>query len=104
MGMTISVLRKRLNAMGGLLLLAGLGYAVWPFIFGRTEMQNFCAVLPVGTSLSQVQALAAAKGYRVSSLIDGEAFVHDPRSMGRFNCELHLGSTGLVSSPYADNP
>jgi hypothetical protein len=100
----MSALRRRLNATGGLLLLVGLGYAVWPLIFGRTEMQNFCAVLPVGASFVQVQALAAGKGYRVSSLIDDKAFVHDPRSMGRFNCELHFGSRGLVSSPYADNP
>jgi hypothetical protein len=102
--MAISALRKRLNAVGGLLLLAGLGYAIWPFIFGRAEMQNFCAALPVGASLSQVQALAAAKGYRVSSSIGNKAFVYDLRSMGRFNCELRFDATGLVSAPYADNP
>jgi hypothetical protein len=102
--MAISALRKRLNAIGGFLLLAGLGYVIWPFIFGRTEMQSFCTGLPMGASLPQVQALAAAKGYLVSSQIDGKAFVHDPRSMGRFNCELHFVGASLVSAPYADNP
>lgn len=101
--MAISALRKRLNAIGGLLLLTGLAYVMWPFIFGRAEMQSFCAGLPAGASLPQVQALTDAKGYRVSSPIEGKAFVHDPRSMGRFNCELHFRGARLVSAPYVDN-
>jgi len=67
-------------------------------------MQHFCATLPIGASVSQVQALVAARGYKVSSPIDGTAFVHDPASMGRFNCVLHFDSKGLASAPYADNP
>jgi hypothetical protein len=102
--MAESTFRKRFNAVAGLFLLAGLGYMLWPFVVGRSQMQHFCTVLPTGASVTQVQALASARGYKVSSLIDGEAFVHDPRSMGRFNCVLHFGSKGLASAPYADNP
>ncbi len=96
--------RKRLNAVAGLLLLATLGYMLWSFVVGRAQMQHFCTTLPLGASVSQVQALITARGYKVSSLINGEAFVHDPRSMGRFNCVLHFDAKGLVSAPYADNP
>jgi hypothetical protein len=102
--MNASNIRKRLNTVVGLVLLVMLAYLLWPFVVGRKQMQQFCASLPAGASLSQVQGLANARGYRVSSLIDNEAFVHDPRSMGRFNCALHFGSKGLASAPYADNP
>jgi hypothetical protein len=102
--MAASTFRKRFNAVAGLLLLAGLGYMFWPFVVGRSQMQHFCAALPIGASVSQVQALVTARGYKVSSLINGEAFVHDSRSMGRFNCVLHFDGKGLASAPYADNP
>ena len=102
--MAAPTFRKRFNTVAGLLLLAGLGYFIWPFAVGRSQMQHFCSTLPIGASVSQVQALVAARGYKVSSLIDGKAFVHDSRSMGRFNCVLHFDSKGLVSAPYADNP
>ncbi|MEB0029428.1 hypothetical protein QN372_01570 [Undibacterium sp. RTI2.1] len=42
-------------------------------------MQTFCASLPNGASLAQVQELVSARGYRVTSLIDGHAFVYDTR-------------------------
>lgn len=102
--MIASKSRKHFNTVAGLLLLAGLGYMFWPFIFGRAQMQHFCTTLPVGASVSQVQAMVAARGYEVSSVIDGEAFVYDQRSMGRFNCVLHFDDKGLVSAPYVDNP
>jgi hypothetical protein len=102
--MAASTLRKRFNVVAGLLLLAGLGYMFWPFVVGRSQMHHFCATLPTGASVSQVQSLVAARGYKVSSPTGGEAFVHDPRSMGRFNCVLHFNAKGLASAPYADNP
>ena len=102
--MAASTFRKCFRVVAGLLLLAALGSMFWPFVVGRSQMQHFCSTLPVNASVSQVQALVAARGYKVSSLINGEAFVHDPRSMGRFNCVLHFDVKGLVSAPYADNP
>ena len=102
--MAASTFRKCFKTVAGLLLLAGLSYIFWPFVFGRSQMQHFCTTLPIGASVSQVQALVVARGYKISSLINGEAFVHDPRSMGRFNCVLHFDSKRLVSAPYADNP
>ena len=99
--MTITPRRKRIYVVLGLLLLAGLGGIVWPFIVGPGQMQNFCSSLAVGTSVTQVQAQAAQHGYRVSSLIEGRAFVHEPRSFGRFTCDLQFGSNGLLSSVYS---
>jgi hypothetical protein len=63
-------------------------------------MQNFCSSLEEGTSITQVQAHASRHGYRVSSLIESRAFVHDSGSFGRFTCNLEFGSDGLVSSAY----
>lgn len=101
--MTISFRRKRISVVLGLLLLAGLGWVVWPFIASPGQMQSFCSSLAVGTSVAQVQAQAAQQGYRVSSLAEGRAFVHEPRSFGRFTCDLRFGPNGLVSSVYSFN-
>lgn len=100
--MTISPRRKRIGVVLGLLL-AGLGWVVWPFIAGPGHMQSFCSSLAVGTSVAQVQAQAAQHGYRVSSLIEGRAFVHEPSSFGRFTCGLQFGPDGLMSSAYSFN-
>ncbi|TAL24233.1 MAG: hypothetical protein EPN94_07745 [Nitrospirae bacterium] len=94
---------KRISVVLGLLLLSGFGWVVWPFIAGPGQMQSFCSSLAVGTSIEQVQAQAAQYGYRVSSLIEGRAFVHDSKSFGRFTCNLQFGSDGLVSSVYFFN-
>ena len=101
--MTISFRRKRISAVLGLLLLAGLGWVVWPFIVGPDQVQSFCSSLTAGSSVAQIQTQAAQHGYRVSSLIEGRAFVHESRSFGRFTCNLQFGSDGLVSSVYSFN-
>ncbi len=101
--MTISPRRKRIGVVLGLLLLAGLGWIVWPFIASPSQMERFCNSLAVGTSIEQVQAQAAQHGYRVSSLTEGRAFVHEPSSFGRFTCNVQFGPNGLVSSEYVFN-
>lgn len=99
----ISVRRKRAMVVLGLLLLVGMGWMVWPFFVGPGHMQSFCETLPAGSLLAQIQTDAAQRGYRVSSLIEGRAFVVDSRSFGRFTCELRFGPDGLLSSKYSFN-
>jgi hypothetical protein len=101
--MIISSRRKRIGVVFGVLLLAGLGWFFWPFVAGPGLMQSFCSSLEAGVSVAQVQAQAAQRGYRVSSLIEDRAFVHDTGSFGRFTCNLEFGSEGLVSSTYFFN-
>lgn len=101
--MTISPRRKRIGVVLGLLLLTGLGWVIWPFMASPGQMQSFCSSLAVGTSVAQVQAQAAQHGYRISSLVEGRAFVHEPRSFGRFTCDVQFGADGLVSSVYSSN-
>jgi hypothetical protein len=101
--MMISSRRKRIGVVFGILLLAGLGWFYWPFAAGPGQMQSFCSSLAAGASVAQVQEQAAQHGYRVSSLVDNRAFVHDSGSFGRFICNLEFGSEGLVSSVYSFN-
>lgn len=101
--MILSARRKRIGVVLGVLLLAGLGWLFWPFVAGPDQMESFCVSLKTGTSFAEVKAQAAQNGYRVSSLIDGRAFVHDSGSFGRFTCNLEFGSEGLVSSVYSFN-
>jgi hypothetical protein len=51
--MTISPRRKRIGVVFGLLILAGFGWVVWPFIAGSGHMQSFCSSLAVGTSVAR---------------------------------------------------
>lgn len=95
--------RKRIGAVLGLLLLAGIGWVVWPFIVGPGQMQDFCSSLTAGSSVAQIRAQAAQHGYRVSSPVEGRAFVHESRSFGRFTCDLKFGSDGLESAAYSFN-
>lgn len=95
--------RKRIGVVLGVLLLAGIGWVVWPFIVGPGQMQSFCGSLTSGSSVAQIQAQAAQQGYRVSSPVEGRAFVHESRSFGRFTCDLQFGPDGLVSSVYSFN-
>lgn len=101
--MTISPRRKRFGIVLGPLLLTGLGWVVWPFMTSPGQMQSFCSSLAAGTSVAQVQAQARQHGYRVSSLVEGRAFVHEPRSFGRFACDVQFGADVLVSSVHSLN-
>ena len=101
--MIISSRRKRIVVVFGVFLMAGLGWFFWPFVAGPGQMEGFCSSLEAGASITRVQEQAAQQGYRVSSLIEGRAFVHDSGSFGRFTCNLEVGSDGLVSSAYSFN-
>lgn len=101
--MKISSRGKRICIALGVMFLAVLVWFFSPFVSGPSQMQSFCSSLAVGTSLAQIQTQATQHGYRVSSLIDGRAFVHDSASFGRFTCNLEFGSDGLVSSVYSFN-
>ena len=90
--------RKRVAVIPGVFLSAGLGWFFWPFVAGPGQMQSFCSSLAACASIAQVQAQAAKHGYRVSSPIEGRAFVHDSGSFGRFTCNLEFGADGLVTS------
>jgi hypothetical protein len=95
--------RKRIVVVFGVVLIAGLGWFFWPFVSGPDQMKSFCSSLEAGTSITQVKAQAAQHGYRVSSLIENRAFVHDSASFGRFTCTLEFGPDGLISSAYSFN-
>lgn len=101
--MTSVTRRKRIFVVSGFLLLAGAGWAIWPFMAGPAQIESFCSSLVAGTSVAEINAQAAQHGYRVSSLIEGRAYIHDSRSFGRFTCELRFGPNGLVSSLYLLN-
>lgn len=95
--------RRRIGVLLGVMLLAGLGWFFWPFVAGPGQMESFCSSLEAGTSFARVKEEAAQHGYRVSSLVENRAFVHDSGSFGRYTCNLEFESDGLVSSVYFFN-
>lgn len=101
--MPLTPRRKRIALVVGALLLTGIGTVFWPLLRGPGPMQDFCATLSVGASLTQVREQATQHGYRISPAIEGRAFVHDSATFGRFTCQLQFGAQGLDSSVYSLN-
>jgi hypothetical protein len=91
---------KPANVVLGLLFIGGIGY----YLFTGSQVQRFCAALPVGSSLVQVQELTVARGYHVGPLTDNRAIIRNPQSVGRFFCVVNFGSNGLESTSYVHNP
>lgn len=97
--------RKVIFSSLGIALLGTFFYiGLWPFIVGGSHMESFCSSLSNGLSVAEVANLATQKGYRLSRLPkDRRALVHDPRSMGRFLCDLEFREERLVSAKYVFN-
>jgi hypothetical protein len=53
----MSPLRKRLNAIAGLLILGGLIWVGYPLLTGDSRMQEFCASLSAGMPINEVRAV-----------------------------------------------
>lgn len=95
--------RKYLALIFGAALATALGAVLWPFITGPGEMQEYCASLGAGTSPVAIREQATQRGYRMSALREGSAFVYDSAAFGRFTCSLNFGPQGLVSAAYSFN-
>jgi len=95
--------RERLTTVLGLVLLAGFAYFIYPFIVGRSQMQEFCGELKIGATKQELEQAIADRGYRVKFGREQVGFVDDPRSFGRFLCEVKLSDSRLASATYTDN-
>jgi hypothetical protein len=95
--------RKSLTTTLGLLLLAGFGYAIYPFIAGGSQMQDFCGGLEIGATRQEIERAVLDRGYRVTFGKEQVGFVHDTRSFGRFLCEVKLSDGSLASAIYIAN-
>lgn len=97
--------RKAIFGFLGIALLSAFFYiGLWPFIVGGSRMESFCNSLSNGLSAAEVANLAAQKGYRLSrSSKEQRAFVHEPRSMGRFLCDLEFREERLAAAEYVLN-
>lgn len=95
--------RRLLNVIGGFLLLGFIGYTVWPFLAGPGQMSNFCQSLVIGSSLDEIQAQVAKNGYRLRIDEKGAGPIFDPRSMGRFICQVEFIQGRLTTARYLHN-
>ena len=97
--------RNRVWLILGAALLAGVLYvALWPFLVGGGNMQSFCESLTKDTPLGQVNSTAKQNGYRMALPDkDGRALIHEPRSFGRYICEVQFSEERLISARYQYN-
>lgn len=87
----------------GLVTLALLAFLWMPFFTTPKEMRAYCEQLTLGTTMDAIKESSAPRGYKVTDLKDGGAVVHEPRSMGRFVCNLQFEEGKLKSSKYNFN-
>ena len=77
--MVASTFRRRFNAVAGLLLLAALGYMLWPFVVGRSgpsfSPSEFFAAFPLANVSSRGETLIASVSDRDGGDFSGQ--VHD---------------------------
>lgn len=97
--------RKVVFRILGIIILGFFFYiGVWPFIVGGSRMESFCSSLTNGLSFKEVEKLATPKGYRITHLSkEQKAVIHEPRSMGRFLCDLEFRDDKLISAKYVNN-
>lgn len=97
--------RKTVSVIVGCLLVGVFLYiAVWPFIVGESNMQTFCKSLTKDMPISQVRDIVQQNQYRFTSPDRaGRSLVHDPRSFGRFICEVQFKEERVASARYQRN-
>jgi hypothetical protein len=97
--------RKTLSIAAGCLLLGAFLYiAVWPLLVGQGNMQALCKSLATDMPISQVRDIVQRNQCRMTSPDKtGRALIHDPRSFGRFNCEVAFKNDRLASARYRLN-
>ena len=87
-----------------LAVIGGLVYiGVRPFVGGGDRMRSFCQSLQPGTSLFEVQSLAAKHGYKAMwSPRDSRkpSLIMDERAFGRFRCQVLSENDRVVSAEY----
>lgn len=96
--MAISASRKYNMIVLGTVMFAGTLFAWSPFLLARWQMHRFCSGLSVGSTQAAIQTQAEERDYELLLLADGRLRVHDPRSSGRFVCDLKFGPQGLVAA------
>ena len=87
-----------------ILMLGGIAFGFWPYVWAVHRMNGFCEALATGTPMGDVQAQAAERGYEVSSAAEGQIRVQDSRLGGRRICAVQFDAQGLQSSKVTDPP
>ena len=97
--------RKTLFMAAGFLLLGAFLYvAVWPLLVGERNMQALCKSLAADMSTARVRDIVQRNQCRMTSPDKtGRALIHDPRSFGRFICEVDFRDDRLASARYRLN-
>ncbi len=100
----------RLWVFGGmaLLMLGGVAMGFLPYYAVSRDMQSFCGSLAVGSTVTEAQTQATARGYDVVPAGDGRVLLKVPQLApqvpSKRGCDLRVGPTGmLVSAAYSDS-
>lgn len=82
-----------LSALAAVTLLTFL-----PAMTASRSVRAFCAAIPIGGPIVDVQAKAEAERYGVTRLQSGAWLLEHPRSLGRATCTVRVNAEGQVTA------
>ncbi len=97
-------MRKIVNQVSGVLILAAMGYVIYPFVVGNDDMESFCSSIEVGEAKDDIVKRATRAGYDVRHTSDERPLlIVDADAMGRFICEVTISANRATNSKYVLN-
>ncbi len=94
-------MRSVVSLVGGLLLLAALGYYVSLFVTADTRVHKLCDKIAVGMTVSEVASLAREAGLGPAPKPAGVSFLVEKKTFGRYGCRVETAD-GIVRTSKFD--
>ncbi len=90
---------RKWSAVGATVVLGGVTLLTFsPAILASRDMRAFCAAVPVGAPIADVQAKAEASRYGITKLQTGGWLFEHPRSMGRATCTVRVDAEARITA------
>ena len=97
-------MRKIVNQIGGVLILAAMVFVIYPFVVGGDDMESFCSSIELGEIKEDFVERALDAGYDLEKSSDGMSLlIVDTRAMGRFICEVSISRNQITKTEYVFN-
>ena len=96
--------RKALNVLAGLALLAGLGYYIVLFATAESRVRRACDNIKPGMSIAALAEYLQANGLGPKvPRPDGVGYVAEVRTFGRFGCRIEMKAAVVRRSTFDES-
>lgn len=100
----MSPARRRLNSIGGILLLGGLIWLIYPYFTAEKRIRQVCGLIKPGMSYDDIDRISRDHGMNLPSRNRPRTYIVETRTFGRHGCAIDMreGRATTVSYNYAD--